>query len=134
MQVHVNYLAIVVAAAVAFVLSWIWYALLSNVWAKSRGHEKQKMKRDVVPFVIAAVAYLLMAWMLAGLIGHIGTMTVKGGALSALFVWIGFVLTTTAVSQAFHGMRPTMTAIDLGNWLIVLLAMGAVIGAFGLGS
>ena len=49
----------------------------------------------------------------------------------AIFVWLGFVLTTTATNQAFEGMKPVVTAIDVGHWLAVLVLMGAIIGAFG---
>jgi Protein of unknown function (DUF1761) len=63
--------------------------------------------------------------------GHLNDVTIKGGVVSALFVWAGFVLTTTAVNQAFQGRPPAVTAIDAGHWLAVLLLMGAIIGAFG---
>ena len=83
------------------------------------------------PLIIAGVSCLVMAWMLAGLMGHLANVTVKGGIITAIFVWIGFVLTTVATNQAFEGMRPTVTAIDAGHWLAVLVLMGAIIGAFG---
>jgi membrane associated rhomboid family serine protease len=130
MQIPVNYLAVVVAAAAAYALSWVWYAVFSALW--TRGHDKRdRMRPSPMPFVIAAVAYFLMAWMLAGLMGHLANVTVKGGIMAAFFVWMGFVLTTTAVNQAFEGRHPTVTMIDVGNWLVVLLVMGAIIGAFG---
>jgi hypothetical protein len=72
-----------------------------------------------------------MAWMLAGLMGHLSDVTIKGGVVSAIFVWIGFVLTTVATNHAFEGLRPLVTAIDAGHWLAVLVLMGAIIGAFG---
>jgi hypothetical protein len=85
----------------------------------------------LVPLIIAGVACLLMAWMLAGLMGHLGDVTVKRGFISAAFVWAGFVLTTTATNQAFKGVRPLVTVIDVGHWLAVLIVMGVIIGAFG---
>ena len=78
-----------------------------------------------------ASALFVMAWMLAGLMGHLGNVTVRGGLITALFVWAGFVLTTTGVNQPFDGTKPSLTMIDGGHWLAVLLLMGAVIGAFG---
>ena len=72
-----------------------------------------------------------MAWMLAGLMGHLANVTVRGGLITAFFVWAGFVLTTTVVNQQFHGSKPLVTIIDAGHWLAVLLLMGAIIGAFG---
>jgi hypothetical protein len=131
MNIPVNYLAVVIAAAAGFFLSWGWYSPFSKVWMQALGKSKETMKPSPLPFIVAAVAYLLMAWMLAGLMGHLANVTVRGGLITAFFVWAGFVLTTTAVNQSFHGVRPTVTALDAGNWLAVLLVMGAIIGAFG---
>lgn len=131
MQIPVNYLAVFIAAAAGFVLTWGWYALFSNVWMKGLGQTKEDLKPSPLPFVIAAVAYLLMAWMLAGLMGHLADVTVRGGVISAFFVWAGFVLTTTTVNQAFRATAASVTLIDVGNWLAVLLLMGAIIGGFG---
>ena len=58
-------------------------------------------------------------------------MTVRGGLITAFFMWAGFVLTTTVVNQQFQGTKPLVTIIDAGHWLAVLLLMGAIIGAFG---
>ena len=85
----------------------------------------------IAPLVIAGVACLVMAYMLAGLMGHLANVTIRGGMISAFFVWIGFVLTTVATNHAFEGMKPVVTAIDAGHWLAVLVLMGAIIGAFG---
>jgi hypothetical protein len=74
-----------------------------------------------------------MAWALAGVIGHLGVgqVTVRNGVISGLFAWLGFVVTTLAVNNAFGGRRVMLTAIDAGHWLVVLLIMGAIIGAMG---
>ena len=131
MEIQVNYLAVVVAAVVGFFLSWGWYAALGPVWMKALGQTKENLTPKPLPFILAAIAYLLMAWMLAGLLGHLANVTVKGGLLAAFFVWAGFVLTTVLVNQTFRGTSPAVILIDLGNWLAVLLVMGAIIGAFG---
>ena len=72
-----------------------------------------------------------MALMLAGIIGHLGDITIRGGVVSGFFVWLGFVITTMGVNHTFSGAKPILTAIDGGYWLLVLLIQGAVIGAFG---
>jgi uncharacterized protein DUF1761 len=132
MQISVNYLAVVVAAVAGYLLGWGWYMAFGKVWMAALGKSKEDCgKPSPVPLIIAAVACLLMAWMLAGLMGHLADVTVRGGIISALFVWVGFVLTTVGVNQAFQGLRPVVTAIDAGHWLAVLIVMGAIIGAFG---
>ena len=56
-----------------------------------------------------------MAWVLAGGIGHLGPgqVTLKNGVISALFMWVGFVITTLAVNNAF-GQRKA--AADRYRW------------------
>ena len=130
MQIPVNYLAVVVAAAAAYAFSWLWYAALST-FASRGAAEKTNWQMEAVPYLIAAVAYVLMSWMLAGLMGHLANVTVRGGVMTGFFVWAGFVLTTTAVNQAFQNRPAAVTLADIGNWLAVLVLMGAIIGAFG---
>jgi hypothetical protein len=84
-----------------------------------------------LPFAIALVALFVMALMLAGLMGHLGDITVRGGVISGFFVWLGFVITTMGVNHAFSGAKPMLTVIDGLHWLAVLVIQGAVIGAFG---
>jgi hypothetical protein len=130
--IPINYLAVVAAAVAGFLVGWGWYAVLGNAWKEGLGRKKEECETmPVRPLIIAGVACLLMAWMLAGLMSHLSDVTIRGGIISAIFVWAGFVLTTTATNQAFEGMRPVVTVIDVGHWLAVLLVMGAIIGAFG---
>ena len=72
-----------------------------------------------------------MAWMLAGVIGHLGAVTVQNGVISAAFLWFGFVFTTLVVNNTFGMRSAKLIAIDGGHWLAVLLLMGAIIGAWG---
>jgi hypothetical protein len=130
MEIPVNYRAVVIAAIAAYAFSWLWYAAL-NAIASRGAQQKAKWTFEAVPYIIAAVAYLLMSWMLAGLMGHLANVTVKGGVMAAFFVWAGFVLTTTVVNQTFQNRRTAVTLVDVGNWLGVLAIMGAIIGAFG---
>jgi len=130
----INYLAVVVGAVAGFALGWGWYTVFGKAWMTALGKSKEeceKGQRSLTPLIIAAVSCLLMAWMLAGLMGHLANVTIRGGVISAVFVWIGFVLTTVATNHAFEGMKPLVTAIDAGHWLAVLILMGAIIGAFG---
>ena len=131
--VSINYLAVVVAAVAGFLLGWGWYAVFGKAWKEGLGKNPEDCKgpTPLRPLIVAGVSCLLMAWMLAGLVGHLGDVTIRGGVISAIFVWAGFVLTTTSTNQAFEGMRPVVTMIDVGHWLAVLVVMGAIIGAFG---
>ena len=130
-----NYLSIVVAALAGFGVGAIWYMVLGTAWLDALGKTEDDIKgsgaAQAMPFIIALVADLVMAIMLAGLMGHLGDVSVRGGLISGFFIWVGFVITTMGVNHAFSGASPKLTAIDGGHWLTVLLVMGAIIGAFG---
>lgn len=131
----INYFAVVIAALAGFGLGAVWYMVLGRVWMRALGKTEAELKPEgsakALPFIIAIVAQFVMAWILAGLMGHLGDVTVRGGLISAAFVWVGFVITTMGVNHAFSGAKPMLTLIDGGHWLAVLLIQGAVIGAFG---
>lgn len=125
-----NYLAVLAAAVAGFIFGALWYTLLGKAWMASlRMTEKPKPKPSI--FILTFLCQLFMAWMLAGLIGHVGTPDLRTSMISAAFVWAGFVATTMLVNHRFQGQGWKLTLIDAGHWLGVLLVMGAVFGLFG---
>ena len=138
----INYLAVVVAAVVAWLAGAVWYGLLANRWVAAHGKTMEQFKAEQatrrgsvhawLPFALAFLAELVMAYVLAGMVGHLGTVTIRGAVISGLFVWAGFMLTTMLVNNAFAGRRYTLTAIDAGHWLLVVIVMGVVIGWIGM--
>ena|SRR5215216_3952049 len=138
-----RYVAIAIAAVAAWLAGAAWYGALAKPWVAAQGKTMQEFKAaraakhggpaDYAPFVIAFVAVLVMAWALAGIVGHLGPgqVTLRNGVISAVFLWLGFVVTTLAVNYAFAGRGIKLAAIDAGHWLVVLLVEGAVVGAMG---
>ena len=135
----VSYLAIVLAAVAGWLFGALWYAVFSRQWQLAAGITPGKMRQAqktpalYLPFVIAFLALVVMAWILAGLIGHLGPgqFTVRNGAISGAFCWLGFVITSMAVNNGFAGRDWRLLLIDGGHWLAVLLLMGAILGSFG---
>lgn len=138
-----NHLAIVIAAVVAWIGGAAWYGVLGSRWVAAQGKTMEEFKAQqaaqkgtpasYVPFALAFVAELVMAWVLAGVVGHLGPgqVTIRNAIISGLFIWVGFIVTTIAVNNAFTGRRYLLTAIDAGHWLVVMLLMGLVIGWMG---
>ena len=71
----VNHLAVIIAALIAWLAGAGWYMVLGKVWMAAHGTTPEKMQAmrsepgSFLPFVYAFVAELVMAWVLAGLIG-----------------------------------------------------------------
>jgi hypothetical protein len=135
----ISYLAVIAAAVVAWLVSAGWYMSLGRVYQAALGKTPEQCKAEMqkpgafLPFVYALIGNLVIAWMLAGVLGHLGpgAVTLKNGVITAAFIWFGFILTTMVVNFVFSGRDKRLLAIDLGNWLLVLAVMGAVIGWIG---
>ncbi len=135
----VNYLAILIAAVAAWIAGAAWYMGLGKVWMAALGITPEKMQEmkgqpgAFVPFVLAFAAELVMAWVLAGLLAHLGPgqVTLRNGIISGAFCWLGFVITTMLVNNSFAHRDWRLLGIDGGHWLVVLLLMGAIIGGMG---
>lgn len=129
----INYIAVIVAAIAAFLIGGAYYGALSKPWIKAVRRDPAELKMRPSDLATSVIAELVMAWVLAGLIGHLGPgeVTLWNGIVSGAFVWLGFVATTTAVNHRYQGFGADLTVIDAAHWLIVLVAMGAIIGWFG---
>jgi len=132
----INYIAVVVAAAASFAFGFAWYAALGRRWMAALGKSRDELlpegRHPWGVLVITGIAELVMAWMLAGLLGHLGSVDIKTGLIAAISLWVGFVATVMLVNHRFQRASWALTFVDGGHWLGVLLIQGAVLGAFGL--
>src|SRR5580704_15783061 len=96
----INFLAVLIAAVVAWLASAGWYMSLGQIYQAAQGKTPEQCKEDMkkpgafLPFLYAFVGNLVIAWMLAGVLGHLGAVTLKNGVISGAFLWFGFILTT----------------------------------------
>lgn len=97
---HINYLAVVIASALQFIFSGIWYTpVFGKTWGKIHGfdqkspEERKAMMKSVGPmlatqFVITVIATSVFALLLNGFLGNWNLYGLAG------FFWLGFVLPT----------------------------------------
>jgi hypothetical protein len=126
-----NYLAILIAAVAAFAWGAAYYMTLSRQWLAAVG--RTEPNKSPAPFIISFVALVVMSWVMAGTLGHLGPgqVTLKNGIISGLFLWVGFIATTVFVNNAYPGRRYSLSVIDSIHWLGVVVIEGAVIGGMG---
>ena len=136
--VGINYWAVLMAAVAAWMVGALWYSVLGKQWMAAAGvgktsiNEAARSVSGFLPFILALVGAFVMAWMLAGIMGHLGDLTVKAGVISGAFCWFGFTIPAIVVNYVFARRSPWLIVIDGGYWLIALAIMGAIIGGFGL--
>ncbi len=131
---------LLVAAVAAWLFGAIYYGVLGRKWLKAQGKSMEQCKAEnaarsavskAALFVLSFIAEIVMAGVLYGVIFHIGTWTVAAGFITGSVCWLGFVLTTVVVNNAYTFRRPLLTTIDSLHWLGVLAIMGAILGATG---
>ena len=138
-----NFFIMTGAAVCAWLFGAMYYGTLGKRWVEAQGTTVEAFRAKQaanagklsakIPFILAFIAQLIMAYVLYGLMKHVahtGPLTVRNGVISGAFVWFGFILTSIAVNNAFSGRKTMLTVIDAGHWLGVMLILGAVLGAF----
>ena len=133
----VNYVAVLVSAIASVVIGSWWYgplfgkkfrtAMGMDTWSPEKQAEMKKTMG--LSYALQFVASLVMFYVLARLIGGLDQMSVQGGIMTALWVWVGFVL-PLEFGNTLWGGNKTLFYINAGNMLVTLVAVGAIIGAW----
>src|SRR5258708_33393470 len=101
----VNYWAIIVAGIVGYAAGALWYWGWSKPWMEAQGFTPESMKanQSPVPYLVAFAANLVIAVMLAGLVGHLGIagVTIRTGIISAAAGRVGFCPATQTRNYKF---------------------------------
>ena len=133
--VHINYIAVLVASVVGFMLGGLWYSnvLFGKTWITLMGFTDQKMedmkKQGLAKNYIAmAIGKLLMAFVLAYAIAHGGITTMLHGAMKGFWVWLGFVAPVMMGSVLWEGKPVKLYVLNVSYYLVSLVVMGAILG------
>lgn len=134
-HVSVSWLGILVAVITAMIIGTLWYGpLFGNRWMKI-----VKLKRGesspVGPMLAMIALALIQAFILAHFISYVSDFyyTYSGvsvGLLTAMWAYLGFVVPVLVSNTVFSKGSVDLLKINLGNQLVTLLAIGAILGAF----
>lgn len=135
MHFTVNWLAVIVATIAGFAVGAVWYTALGKQWMASIGKTREQLNAGPTPYVIGIIVEAVMAYFLAVVIGNLfGSATVWNGLLAGAHMWVGFILPPMILNHRYQNMPWSLTLIDGGHLLLVLLVQGLVIGLFGGGA
>jgi hypothetical protein len=131
----VNWLAVIVSAAIYFVLGALWYSppLFARPWQAAIGWDESRQQPQTNPltYVIPGVLYLIAAIATALIAAATGTDTLAEGITLGLITGIGYALPMVGVEATFDPNKPqpmTWFAITVAYHLIGFVILGAVIG------
>ncbi len=122
-------LGVTVAAVAAFVLSSVYYGVVTPLERRVLGDRALDRGRPA-PWKVAAelLRTALVASVLAWLADTAGLLALPGTLLLALVAWIGFPLVLLTGSVIWEKVPPVTAAMHAGDWLLKLLLIGAVLG------
>jgi Protein of unknown function (DUF1761) len=126
----VNYLAIVVAAVAAFVASLVWYTIFGDVWMELRGIDSATAADAATPawtMLFVVVQSLVVAFMLAYFVAHLGIVNWKGAVRLGVLIWV-FPAMILLGSVVHEDVPLMLAAIHAGDWLVKLLLMAVILG------
>ena len=128
-----NYIAVVVAAVVYWLLGAVWYGFLfSKAWMdlEQLSPEQAASVNLVLTYVITFVLNLVIAFVLAQICAWRNANTAARGAALGILIWIGFIGPVTYTTHMYE-MRPVqLFAINEFYSLVGLALMGAILGAW----
>ena len=129
---EINYLAVIVAAIVAFGLGAAWYAppVLGKRWMQLTGRtpENAKGENTTLAMGLAFLATLIGVFALALFIGK--DAGVGHGALAGLVAGLGIASMSVVINGIFEAKSPTLMAINSGYQTLLFTAAGAILGAW----
>lgn len=129
----VNWLAVILASVASFAIGAVWYMALSKQWLAAIGKSRDDIdSKDVTPFIWSFIVLLVIAYFIALLTPAVmGAMSIYNAMLLGGHMWLGFILTSMILNHRYEGRPWSLTIINGGYLLAVVLVDGLVIGLFG---
>ena len=130
---HVNYIAVLVAAIVVFVLGWLWYSplLFYKPWMRARGMDPAVAmagaKMPTGKLVIELVRCFVLAYIVAHFVAALGITNWLGAVHFGIFLWIGLPVILLVGSILWENTPVKVAAIHAGDWLVKLLVIPIIV-------
>jgi hypothetical protein len=129
----INWLAVLVAAIIRMAVGFAWYSppLFLKPWQAVTGVTPESMRAGLgKAMVVDVIASLIMSFALANIIVGAGITDWLNGALAGFWVWLGFMATLMVSLWGYENRSLRLIAINLGNNLIALVLMGALLAVW----
>ncbi len=125
----VNYLAVAVAA---FVVSSVWYTIFGNAWMELGSIDPATAADMATPawaILFVVLQSLVVAFMLAYFVLHLGIVSWKGAVRLGALVWI-FPAMILVGSVVHENVPLLLAAIHASDWLVKLILMAVILGVW----
>jgi hypothetical protein len=127
-----GYLSVLAAAAAGWIFGAVWYTVLSKPWLAVSGVKvgpdgKPQGTFSPTPFILSALAMIVVAGFMRHIFTTSGVGTPGAGALSGLGIGLFFIAPWTMINNAYPGRHFMLTVIDSGYAVIGCALMGLIL-------
>lgn len=135
-DVSISWPAIAAGVIAAMVIGSVWYGpLFGERWMKLVKLTKKDTENNwQKPMAAMLLLSIVQSFVLAHFINYAAYFYPdfsdwKVGVITGFWAWVGFVLPVLAGNYMFARRSMELLKIDLGNYFVTLLAVGAIIAA-----
>ncbi|MGA2652224.1 MAG: DUF1761 domain-containing protein [Terracidiphilus sp.] len=134
-RVRQNYLAILIAAIACFLLEAAWYSYFQQAWLAGVGRTREWLMgpgalNPAIQYGTALLAAAVMATAISCVTQLTGAQTALRGVQAGALLWLGFELSAWSTEYVFEVRPISLLGINAGFWLIGMMLMGAIVGAW----
>jgi hypothetical protein len=134
-RVRQNYLANLVAAIACFLLEAAWYTYFMQAWLNGIGRTREWLMspagyNPALQYGTALVSAAVMATAISCVTQLTGAQTAWRGMKVGALLWLGFEATAISTEYVFEVRPLSLFGINGGYWLLGMMAMGAIVGAW----
>jgi Protein of unknown function (DUF1761) len=129
----VNYLAVLVATLLHFILGGVWYGLIFGNkfiqlmnWSDAQLKEMQT-RSNGKEYLIALASSFVLVYILAHFVQYTKARTIANGIQTAFWLWLGFVATTQIATVIFEGRNFGLYLLNVGYQFVGCALAGAIL-------
>lgn len=127
----INFVAVLVAALAAFVVSAVWYIIFGKELAKvSAAFAEGLQKRQPWKMLVVVAQSFVIALVIAYFIGLIGNVDWLGAVGIGVLLWVGLSAMQWVGSILWEKVPLKMAAIHAGDWLVKLVVIALIVGVW----
>jgi len=126
----VNFIAVIVAAALNLALGYGWYhpQVFGKLWSACRHEKGGTCEAGPMQYIGAFAVGLVFSWIFGALLNYFGITTVADSFWFGFWIWLGFVAAPFFSGVIWAGVPLTAYFINAGYYLAYFLVVSIVFG------
>ena len=133
--IDVNLWAVLITAIVSMIVGALWYGpLFGKAWMRFVGFNKDSVKKMKMTatksMTLGFIGSLIMAYVLAVVVGLSGANTLVEGAMVGFWVWLGFAMPLNASVFLWEGKSIKLFFLNTFQYLITFKLMAAILAVW----